>query len=108
MSKAAYLQRGEALDYVNETSSTIGANTVISLAERIGIAGTDILPGETGDVHVAGVFEIKKTDSAEIAMGTTVYFDGDGITTTASSNVKAGYAAEKSAAGASVIAVKIG
>lgn len=107
MSKATYIQRGESLDYVNETTSTIEANTVVTLGERIGIAGTDILPGATGDVHVAGVFEIKKTDSTEIAMGTTVYFDGEGITATASGNVKAGYAAKKSAAGANTIEINI-
>lgn len=38
MSKAAYWQRGETLDYVNNTGSIIEANTVIKLAERIGIA----------------------------------------------------------------------
>lgn len=107
MSKATYIQRGESLDYANDTTSTIEANTVVTLGERIGIAGTDILPGATGDVHVAGVFEIKKTDSTEIAMGTTVYFDGEGITATASGNVKAGYAAKKSVAGANTIEINI-
>lgn len=60
MSKAAYWQRGETLDYVNNTGSIIEANTVIKLAERIGIAGTNINPGEKGDIHVCGVFEFAK------------------------------------------------
>lgn len=108
MSKATYLQRGESLDYRNDTTSVIEANSIIRLAEHIGIAGTDIMPGETGDIHVSGVFEIAKSDDGEIAFGTNVYFDGTGITATADENTAAGYAAEQSAAGKSVIAVKIG
>ena len=41
-------------------------------------------------------------------MGTTVYFDGNGITETAGSNAVAGYAAEDTAASATSIKVKIG
>ena len=38
MGKAAYWQRGEAIDFKNETGSKIEANTVITLGSRIGIA----------------------------------------------------------------------
>ena len=44
MSKAAYWQRGESLDYINNTDITIEANTIVTLVGRIGIAGTDIKP----------------------------------------------------------------
>ena len=56
MSKAAFWQRGEALDYTNTGTKTIEANTIISFGGHIGIAGTDILPGEVGSLHVTGVF----------------------------------------------------
>lgn len=105
--KATYWQRGESLDYVNETVSAIEANTIINLGTRIGVAGTSINPGEKGSIHVTGVYEIAKTGTEEIKMGAPVYFDGNGITNTAASNTLAGYAAEKAAAGAKTILVKL-
>ncbi|MCM1189809.1 MAG: DUF2190 family protein [bacterium] len=107
MSKAAYWQRGESLDYVNNTTAVIEANTVIPIEGRIGVAGTSLNPGEKGSLHVVGVYEIAKTGSAEIKMGTAVYFDGNGITDTASGNTPAGYAAQTAAADDAVILVKL-
>lgn len=106
MSKATYWQRGESLDYVNSGNTVIEANTIIDLGTRIGVAGTSINPGEKGSLHVTGVYEIAKTGSEAIAMGAAVYFDGTGITN-ATGGTPAGYAAEKSEAGASVILVKL-
>lgn len=107
MSKATYWQRGESLDYVNSGSTVIEANTIIPLGTRIGVAGTDINPGEKGSVHVTGVFEINKTDAGAIEMGAAVYFDGTGITTTAASNTPAGYAAQAAGADDTVVLVKL-
>lgn len=118
MSKAVYWQEGHSLDYTNNTEETIKYGTVIPLVSRIGVAGCDILPGETGSVTAEGVFEIPKTDSGEVLMGTAVYFDGDGITgsaegekkegeSEAKQNIPAGYAAEASPAGAGSIKVKL-
>lgn len=107
MSKAAYWQRGESLDYVNSGSTVIEANTIIDLGTRIGVAGTNINPGEKGSVHVTGVYEIAKTDAGAITMGAAVYFDGDGITTTASSNTPAGYAAQAAGEDDTVVLVKL-
>ena len=106
MSKAAYWQRGESLDYVNNGSTVIEANTIVDLGTRIGVAGTDINPNEKGSLHVTGVYEIEKTGTAEIAMGAAVYFDGTGITN-ASSGTPAGYAAAAAGADAKVILVKL-
>ena len=124
MSKAAYWQRGETLDYKNQTDTRIDANTIIPIGERIGVAGTDILPGELGSLHVTGVFEMPKTDTTAIEQGASVYFDGTGITATESSStatasegdeaemapaayVLAGYAAQDAAAEDTVILVKL-
>lgn len=115
MSKAAFWQRGEALDYRNNTDTKIEANTIISFGGHIGVAGTDILPGELGSLHVTGVFEIPKTATAAIEMGETVYFDGTGITTAATDGATtnptsyplAGYAAQAAAAADTVILVKL-
>lgn len=115
MTKASYLQRGESLDYKNSTSTTIEAGSVISLVTRIGIAGTDMAPGEMGSIHVCGVFEIAKTKAADIPMGTAVFFDGTGITTdtddggaeAANAYVPAGYASADAAAADNKILVKL-
>lgn len=115
MSKAAFWQRGETLDYRNATDAKIEANTVISFGSHIGIAETDIFPGELGSLHVTGVFEIPKTATEAIEMGTEVYFDGAGITTTATDGAttnpttypQAGYAAQAAAAADTVILVKL-
>lgn len=108
MSKAAFWQRGETLDYTNKTSSIIAANTVVALKGRVGIAGTDIAPNAQGDLHVTGVFEFDKTGSEAIAMGQNVYFDGTGITDEEGSNTPAGYAAADAEAGDAKVLVKIG
>lgn len=108
MSKAAFWQRGEALDYTNTGTKTIEANTIISFGEHIGIAGTDIIPGEVGTLHVTGVFEMPKTATTAIEMGTAVYYDGTGITDTeGDSTIPAGYAAQAAAASDTVILVKL-
>lgn len=107
MAKAAYWQRGETLDYVNSGASVIEANTIISLGTRVGVAGTSIAPGEKGSLHVVGVFEFPKSDSSAIDMGAAVYWDGTGITGTASSNVPVGYAVQKAEASDTVILVKL-
>lgn len=71
--KASYWQRGESLDYVNETGETIEAGEVVALGERVGVAATDIPPGEKGAIDVEGVYEVPKGDDA-IEAGSEVYF----------------------------------
>lgn len=116
MSKAAYWQRGESLDYVNNTTTVIEANTIIPIEGRIGVAGTSINPGEKGSLHVVGVYEIAKTSTVAINMGAAVYFDGTGITGAADNGktgsekeayTPAGYAAQAAAADDAVVLVKL-
>lgn len=103
---AEFWQRGEALDYTNSTEETIPANTIVQIGTRIGVTGCPIDPGETGSLHVVGVFEIAKTGTADIAMGTTVYFDGTGVTDT-EGDIEIGYAAAPATADADTILVKL-
>ena len=116
MSKAAYWQRGESLDYVNGTTAVIEANTIIPIEGRNGIAGTSLNPGEKGSLHVTGVYEIEKTSTTAINMGAAVYFDGTGITGAADNGktgdekeayTPAGYAAQAAAAEDKAILVKL-
>ena len=67
MSKAEYWQRGEAIDFVNSTDAKIEANQIVTFGNRVGVAGTPIEVGETGSLHVFGVFEMPKKEGEEIA-----------------------------------------
>lgn len=115
MSKATYWQRGENLDYTNTGTETIEANTIIVFGTHIGIAGTHILPGETGALHVTGVFEIPKTEKQALEMGTVVYFDGSGVTAAKNDGAAehpdmyplAGYIVQAAAADDTVALVKL-
>ena len=108
MSKATYFQKGESLDYMNTTNKAITAGTIISMISRIGVAGTDILPGQLGSVHVEGVFEMDKADDVEVVAGTLVYFDGTGIKSVSGADtIPAGYAANTALASAGAIMVKL-
>lgn len=123
MSKAAFWQRGESIDFTNATTDVIEANTVMAFGSRICVAGTDILPGETGSVHVTGVFAFPKGDG-KITAGAEVYYsEADGEVTTEAEKsvddpdnegktktvnlVKAGFAVSGAAADDNKVLVKI-
>lgn len=105
MSKAAYWQRGEAIDFTNNTGAAIEANEIVVFGSHVGVAGAPIAKGETGSLHVNGVFEMPKKEQEEIAAGVDVYYSAAGITATAEGNTKAGYAIQ--AAGATDETVKV-
>lgn len=115
MSKAEYWQRGEVIDYKNGTSAKIEANQIVAFGEHVGVAGAPIEIGETGSLHVFGVFEMPKTSENAISVGATVYFDGEGITEAADDGgsdekvayICAGYATEAAAAADTTIKVKL-
>lgn len=107
MSKAEYWQRGEVIDYTNATEAKIEANQIIVLGSRIGVAGTPIEVGETGSLHVFGVFEMPK-DAAAIEAGASVYYnEGEGVITATAGDITAGYATEAAAAEDTTVKVKL-
>lgn len=123
MSKAAFWQRGESIDFTNATTERIEANSIMVFGSRICVAGTDILPGETGSIHITGVFAFTKGDE-EITAGAEVYYsEPDGMVTTEATktivdpenegetktvnHVKAGFAVSGAAAAESTVFVKI-
>lgn len=63
---ARYWQRGETLDYTAEEAVVNGQ--VVSLGNRIGVAGNDIAEGATGALHVTGVYIMDKKASEKITM----------------------------------------
>ena len=68
---AKYWQRGETIDYT--PTDDLANGDVVDLATRIGVAGNDIPAGETGAVHVVGVFEIPKATGA-VTVGQALYW----------------------------------
>ena len=101
---AKYWQKGEVLDYKASTAVKNG----VSLGTRIGVAGEDIAAGETGHLHVVGVFEMEKA-TGDVTMGAALYYSATDkkITTTASGNVPAGYAAAPAASADETVLVKL-
>ena len=107
---------------MNRTEETIEAGSVIAFGDRVGVAGADIPPGETGSLHVEGVFEVPKGEGA-IEAGTDVSFDAAAMlfkmealavssanapyNSTSKPGVRAGYAAQDAAADAETVLVKI-
>lgn len=107
MAKAVYVQIGGNLDYPNATESTIAAGELVRMETRVGVAASEILPGEIGAVCTTGVFRMPKTGKKAVKMGALVYFDGEGITDTAETNTPAGYAAAAATAESTEILVKL-
>ena len=107
--KANYWQRGETIDFLNDTNATIEANTVVVLGKRIGIAGTDIQANKAGTLHITGVYKFPKAASKAVTAGALVYWDSaeQNITTTEDSNTLAGFAVEAAAAEDDTVTVKI-
>lgn len=104
---AKYWQKGEVLDY--KASAAVKNGEVVSLGTRIGVAGEDIAAGETGHLHVVGVFEMEKA-TGDVTMGAALYYsatDKKITTTTASGNVPAGYAAAPAASADETALVKL-
>ena len=100
--KANYWQRGETIDFLNDTNAKIEANTVVLLGKRIGIAGTDIPAKEVGTLHITGVYKFPKAASQAVTAGALVYWDK-----TESSNTLAGFAVEAAGADDATVTVKI-
>lgn len=107
--KASYWHKGESIDYKNTTGVKIEALSVVNLTTRVGVAGTDINPSDTGSVHVEGVYKMKKAASEDIALGASVYYDEseECVTTTSDSNIPAGYAVEASSASNEYVYIKL-
>lgn len=119
---AKYWQKGETLDYT--AAEAVKNGDIVNLNTRIGVAGNDIAAGETGAVHVEGVFEMPKA-AGEITLGAVVYWDeaaqeittegsatvtegeGEDAAETTVANIPAGYAVAAADASASVVLVKL-
>ena len=105
---AKYWQRGETIDYT--ATDDLANGDVVNLATRIGVAGDDIAAGETGAVHVVGVFEMPKATGA-VTVGQALYWDkaAKKITTddAESANTPAGWAVAAAGSSDATVLVKL-
>lgn len=88
-----FIRKGEVLDYT-ATGEDIYTGSLVIMGSIAGIAKTDIAIGETGAVHITGVYRLPKA-SDTITQGTKVYWNNTNstITTTKADNVLIGVAA---------------
>lgn len=100
-----FVQPGEVIDYT--AGANIASGQVVLMGARIGVALKAIANGETGPVQVTGVFNIAKLSTDNMAQGALLYWDNTNsrLTTNASGNTLAGFAA--AAAGVSTTSVNI-
>lgn len=106
---AKYWQRGETIDYT--ASAAVAAGDVVNLATRIGVAAADIAAGETGAVHVTGVFEMPKA-AETITVGQALYWvvADENISTAAGTepaNIPAGWAVAAAESADTTVLVKL-
>ena len=107
--KAIYKQKGESLDYTNNGTSPIEAGELVVIERHVGVAGCPIKTGETGSLHVAGVFEVPcKALTSPLKVGQNVYFEPkDGVTTN-TTDTPLGYVVKAAENGATSVLVRIG
>ena len=103
-----FVQDGKVLDYTNSGSSAIGYLEIVPGTDKIFVAAEAIAVGATGGLHSEGVFELPAKAADVFTFGQKLYFSAtDGITSTATSNVPAGFAVAAKAATVTTVKVKI-
>lgn len=102
-----FVQPGEVIDYT--AGANIASGQVVLMGARIGVALKAIANGETGPIQVTGVFNIAKLSTDNMAQGALLYWDNTNsrLTTTASGNTLAGFAAAAAAATTTSVNIKI-
>jgi len=100
-----YVQEGKALNYT-PTGADVASGDLVIIGTIAGVAKTDIADGETGAVHICGVFSLPKASGA-VTQGAKLYWSStnSNVTTTASGNTLIGVAAAAAASGDASIPV---
>ena len=102
--KAIYSQEGKTIDYTNTTEKVIERGEVVTLAGAIGVAFDDILVGDWGALSIAGVYEMPAENTAPLAVGQKVYWNGTAVTGVASVAEVVAEAENKKVTGTEVVA----
>lgn len=69
-----FIEKGEVLNYT-ATTKNITSGELIIIGTIAGVAKTDIEIGESGAIHITGVYSLPKNNEA-ITQGTKVYWNG--------------------------------
>lgn len=102
-----YIQEGNVLNYT--ATAAVASGAVVVIGKRIAIALADIAVGETGAITTEGVFTVAKLSTDAVGLGDLLYWDAANsrLTSTASGNTLAGFAAAPVGAGAGTVNIKI-
>lgn len=110
MVKAYYWQKGETLDFKNNTQNVIDAGLLIPVGLKVGVTGNKMNPGDMGTLHMVGVFFVEKTTQVFNA-GELVYLEENGITgnpkTGEADNPQVGYVVVEASASDTTVAIKL-
>ena len=103
-----YLQKGDVLDYLNDSEDEIVSGDVVLLGKRLGVALTDIAYKSVGAIQVVGVFNLAKA-AEDVTMGMPLYWkeSQQQLTKTATGNILAGFACINTTAADTTVAIKI-
>lgn len=107
MAQAKYVQRGETIDFINNTSADIVAGEVVDLSSRIGIAATAIPVGTKGAINVMGVYDFPALSTEALTIGQPVYFKDGKVQATETNATPAGWIVEPKAQTSTIARVKI-
>lgn len=103
-----YIQKGEALDWLNTTGSTVASGAAVLIGKRVGFTQGVIVNNAMGVVRVEGVYQCDKTAALAIAAGDPVYYNisTKKITKTAT-DLPIGFATAAAAGSAAYVNVKL-
>jgi predicted RecA/RadA family phage recombinase len=88
-----FIEKGEVLNY-SATTKNISSGDLVIIGSIAGVAKTDIAIGETGAVHITGVYSLAKANDT-ITQGAKVYWNNinSNVTTNKLDSVLIGVAA---------------
>ena len=110
MAKASYRNAGEVIEYTNSGASTIEHGEIVAIGSiGVGVVAAPIKAGETGRVHVVGIWEFPKTTSLSISYGDALYFStSTNKVTKTNTDVPCGFAIAAAASDAETVMVRLG
>lgn len=74
-----YTQRGETIDFINNTENTILPGEIVEYGKRYYIAGCKIEKGELGTLHTIGVFQMPCEEAGTVSPGDEIYYGDSGV-----------------------------
>jgi len=107
MAQAKYVQRGETIDFINNTSADIVAGEVVDLSSRIGIAATAIPVGTKGAINVMGVYDLPALATEALTIGQPVYYKDGKVQATEADAIPAGWIIEPKSQTGTIARLKI-